>query len=174
MNDKNKRKIELMPYTPMYKEFYLKECKALEKVLRSNCIDIHHIGSTSIPKIVSKPILDILCVVHTLDGIEIFKDEFERLGLEWKGEFGIPGRLYFVRKAKDGVTHLSHIHIFEKNNEKIHDHLDFRDYLNAEEKIAKEYEKLKLELKDKFENDPESYQRGKSDFIELVLKSISS
>lgn len=174
MNTKSERKVELMPYTPMYKEFYLKECKTLEKVLRSNCIDIHHIGSTAIPKILSKPILDILCVVHTLDGIQVFKDEFEKLGLEWKGEFGIPGRLYFVRKAKDGITHLSHIHIFEKSNDKIHDHLDFRDYLNAEEKIAKEYEKLKIELKDKFEFEPDNYSKGKNEFIELVLKSISS
>jgi GrpB-like predicted nucleotidyltransferase (UPF0157 family) len=169
----SKRVVELMPYTPMYKEFYLKECKVLEKVLRSNCIDIHHIGSTSIPKILSKPTLDVLCVVHTLDGIEVFKDEFEKFGLEWRGEHGIPGRLYFVRKAQDGVTHLSHIHIFEKGNELINDHLDFRDYLNAEEAIAKEYDKLKVELKEKFSDDPSAYQKGKAQFIEMVLKSIN-
>lgn len=156
----------------MYKEFYLKECKALEKVLRSNCIEVYHIGSTSIPTIMAKPIIDILCVVHTLDGISHFRDEFERLGLEWKGEFGIPERLYFVRKAKDEVTHLSHIHIFEKGNERINDHLDFRDYLKAEPKIAKEYEKLKIELKDKFMDDPKSYQEGKSSFIEMVLRTL--
>ena len=168
------RKIELMPYTPMYKEFYLKECKVLEKVLRSNCIDIHHIGSTSIPKILSKPTLDVLCVVHTLDGIEVFKDEFEKFGLEWKGEFGIPGRLYFVRKAADGITHLSHIHIFEKGNDKIHDHLDFRDYLIAEESIAKEYEKLKIELKEKFSDNPKAYQEGKAQFIDLILENLKA
>jgi GrpB-like predicted nucleotidyltransferase (UPF0157 family) len=166
------RKIELMPYTPMFQEFYLKECKVLEKVLRNNCIEVYHIGSTAIPGIMAKPTLDILCVVHTLDGIEAFKDEFEALGLNWHGENGVEGRLYFVRLAKDGETHLSHVHIFEASNPAVADHLDFRDYLRAEEEVAKEYEKVKIEFAKRFANDPAKYTEAKSDFIQIVLKNL--
>lgn len=168
----NKRKIELMPYTPMWKQFFLQECQALEKVLRNNSINIHHIGSTAIPSIVAKPTLDVLGIVHTLDGIEAFRDEFEKVGLTWKGENGIPGRLYFVRMAKDGITHLSHVHLFERGNPLIDDHLDFKDYLNAEEEIAKEYETLKIKLKEEHGDSPELYTKAKSEFIEAVLSKL--
>ncbi len=166
------RKIELMPYTPMFQDFYLKECKALEKVLRSNLIEVYHIGSTAIPGIMAKPILDVLCVVHTIDGIDAFNREFEALGLEPRGEYGIADRRYFVRKAKDGETHLSHIHIFEKSNSLIADHLDFRDYLRAESEVAKEYEKVKIELATRFENDTKKYTDAKSEFIRIVLEGL--
>lgn len=169
-----KRVIELMEYTPMYKQFYLKECKVLEKVLRSNLIDVYHIGSTAIPKILAKPTLDILCVVHTLDGIPIFKDEFEKLGLTWKGENGLPGRLYLERIAPDGVTHLSHIHIYEKSDARIEEHLLFRDRLNQDEALAKKYEAKKIELKEKYADDPKSYTREKGEFIKVLSTGFAS
>ena len=170
----NKRKIDLIPYTPLWKEYYLKECQVLEKILKNNCKEVHHIGSTAIKKIMAKPILDILCVVHTLDKIDAFKYEFEKMGLKWMGENGLPGRLYFIRLAKDGVTHLSHIHIFEKSNTLINDHLDFRDYLNAEDQIAIEYEELKVTLQKNYLESPELYTAGKNEFIKTVLKSINN
>lgn len=170
--NQNKRKVELVPYSPVWEKYFQKESKNLSKVLRNNLVEVHHIGSTAIPKILAKPILDILCVVHTMDGIDLFKNEFQKIGLTWKGEHGIPGRLHFVRFGSDGVTHLCHIHIFEKENTLINDHLDFRDYLNAEEKIAKEYEDLKIHLKEKNGDNPNLYQIGKNEFIETVLRNL--
>ncbi|OUR98962.1 hypothetical protein A9Q84_03325 [Halobacteriovorax marinus] len=169
-----KRVVELMEYTPMYKQFYLKECKVLEKILRSNLIDVHHIGSTAIPKILAKPTLDIMCVVHTLDGIAVFKDEFEKLGLIFKGENGMENRLYFVRLAKDGITHLSHIHIFEKFDERIEEHLLFRDRLNQDESLAKKYEAKKIELKDMYGDDPAKYTEEKGAFIKILASAFAT
>jgi len=166
------RKVELVSYTPMWKDFFIKECQNLEKILRKNIVEIHHIGSTAIPSIMAKPTLDILCVVHTMDGIELFKSEFEKSGLVWKGENGVFGRLYFERLAKEGSRHLCHVHIFEKGNSLIDDHLDFRDYLNAEGEVAKEYEKLKVELKSKYSDNPALYTAAKSEFIETILQNI--
>ena len=77
MNE-NKRKVELVPHSPIWKKFFQKECQNLSKVLRNNIVEVHHIGSTAIPKIMAKPTLDILCVVHTMDGIDCFKDEFKK------------------------------------------------------------------------------------------------
>lgn len=173
MNIEENREIELVPHGPFWEIYFDKEAKGLKKILKNNALDIHHIGSTAIPKIVAKPTLDILCVVHTFKGIELFRDDFEKLGLTWKGEHGIPGRLYFVRLAKNGYTHLSHIHLFEKGNSLINDHLDFRDYLNAEEEVALEYENLKKALKDKNQKNPGLYQAGKNEFIKTVLRNLN-
>lgn len=166
------RTVELTPYSPWYKEFYLKECHFLEKILRSNLAQIYHIGSTSIPTIMARPILDVLCVVHTLDGIDRFSDEFKKFGLNPLGEYGIPGRRYFERYAKDQKTHVAHIHIFEINNPKVSDHLDFRDYLNAEPEVAKEYENLKIALRKHYPENPELYFAGKNEFTQTVLKNL--
>lgn len=165
------RVVELMPHTELWEEFFSKECMALKKVLRSNLFEVHHIGSTAIPAIKAKPTLDVLVSVHTFDGLDLFKNEFKAVGLEWRGEYGIEGRRYFVRKTSAG-THLSHIHMFEKHDSKIDDHLDFRDYLNSEAEVAKEYEKLKETLAEQFPEDLEKYTQGKSDFIKIVLDGL--
>jgi len=167
-----KRTIELVPYSPIWQNIYLRETQCLQKVLRNNLSELHHIGSTAIPSILAKPTLDVLCAVHTLDGIEAFKDEFAKLGLEFMEENGITGRLFFVRKAKDGIKHLVHIHIFKAGDERIDDHIDFRDYLNSEDEVAKAYEKIKVELKEKHEDNPALYTAAKNEFIETVLKNI--
>ncbi|WP_372655594.1 GrpB family protein [Halobacteriovorax sp.] len=161
-------KIQFLPYTPMYKEFYLKECKALEKVLRNNCIDIHHVGSTAISKIKAVPVLDILCIAHTLDGISIFEDEFNRLGLTLVKEEKGPERMIFERKSKDDGTVLSRIYIYEKSDPRIDDILDLRDYLNKNEEAAKSYEASKLE----FSKDADSYESKKSALIDVILTAL--
>jgi GrpB-like predicted nucleotidyltransferase (UPF0157 family) len=170
MNHKN---VELVAYSPAWKKYFEKEKLGLTKLLRNNLVEVHHIGSTAITSIVAKPTLDILVEVHTLDGIEAFKSEFERAGLILTDEFDREERLYFIRLAADGITHLSHIHIFDRSSEHIQNHLDFRDYLNAEIEVAKEYENLKVTLKEKFENSPELYSAGKNEFITTVLKNIT-
>ncbi len=168
-----KERNEFIPYSPHLKKYFEKERRGLEKVLKTNLIQVHHIGSTAISSIVAKPILDILVEVHTLDGIELFKSEFAHLGLTLQEGFDKSERLYFARLAPDGASHLSRIHIFEKNSEAIKDHLDFRDYLNAEPKIAKEYEKLKVNLNEQYEESPALYAAGKNEFIQIVLNNIT-
>jgi GrpB-like predicted nucleotidyltransferase (UPF0157 family) len=152
----------------MYKEVFLKECKALEKVLRSNCIDVHHIGSTSIKKISSVPVLDVLCVAHTLGGINLFEDEFNKLRLFRVKEDEALERFVFERRSQDDDTLLSRIYIYEKGDARIDDTLDFRDYLNKNEEIAKKFEADKLE----FSKDAKSYHSKKAALIEILLKSI--
>ena len=164
-------KIDLVPYSHAWKKYFAKEKAGLKKLLKNNLIEAHHIGSTAISNIKAKPTLDILVEVHTLDGIKAFQEEFKSAGLFLQES--IPERLYFVRFAPDGETHLSHIHIFDRSSEQIKNFLDFRDYLNAEPEVAKEYEKVKLTLNEKFEDSPAIYTAGKTEFISTVLKNIS-
>lgn len=164
-------KIELVPYSPAWKKYFEKESAGLKKLLRNNLIEAHHIGSTAISNIKAKPTLDILVEVHTLDGIAAFQEEFKNAGLILQES--IEERIYFIRFAPDGETHLSHIYIYDKASEQIRNYLDFRDYLNAEPEVAKEYEKVKLTLNEKFEDSPAIYTAGKTEFISTVLKNIS-
>ena len=172
MSKKNEKKVELVPHHPIWGKYFQKECQSLSKVLKNNIVEVHHIGSTAIPKIKAKPILDILCVVHTMDGIDLFKNEFKKLGLHWKGDHGAPGRLFLERLGSDGLTPLCQIHILEKGNPLINDHLDFRDYLNSEDKVANEYESLKGLLLEQQAQNPNLYNIGKNKFIETVLNNL--
>lgn len=161
-------KIQFLPYTPMYKEFYLKECKSLEKVLRSNCIDIHHIGSTAIPTISAVPILDILCIAHTLDGISFFEDEFKRLGLSLVENEEKLERLIFERRSKDGTTTLSRIYIYEKNDPRIDHALALRDHFIKNTEAAKSFESNKQS----FSQEPDSYESKKASLMEIITESL--
>lgn len=163
-----KAKIDFLPYSPMYKQYYLKECNVLEKLLRSNCINIYHVGSTAITKISSRPTLDILCVVHTLDGIMHFEDEFARVGLRVREKLNNEKRIVFERVSKDGQLVMSRLYIHDKNDPKIEDYLDFRDHLNKDEAMAKRYEQSKLD----FAKDPATYDKKKAALIELILESL--
>jgi len=162
-----------VPYNPILKKYFEKEALGLKKLLRNNFVNAHHIGSTAITTIVARPTLDILVEVHTLDGIEVFQSEFESVGLIRQYDFDPEEKLCFVRLAPDGVSHLSRIFIFDKASAQVQDYLDFRDYLNAEKEVAKEYENLKITLNDKFPLSSDLYMAAKSEFIETVLKNIT-
>ncbi len=173
MNE-TKRTIELVPYSAMWQKYYAKECLTLQALLRKNLIEAYHIGSTAIRDIVSRPTLDILCVVHTLDGIRSFEAEFQRVGLTFKAADLDSKRLLFIRQEEGGESELCHIHIIEKSSSLIDDYIDFRNYLNSEPKVAKEYNKLKTELQKEYANNPTLYTKGKSEFIQIILQNLKN
>lgn len=163
------KKIDLHPYAPMYKQYFLKECSRLEKLLRSNCINVYHIGSTAIPAISSRPTLDLLCVVHTLDGIMHFEEEFSRAGINLQKKLGDDKRMVFERTSQDGKLTLSRIYIHDKSDARIEDHLNLRDYFKQDELAAKRFEASKLV----FASDPKTYDKKKAALFNLILKSLS-
>jgi GrpB-like predicted nucleotidyltransferase (UPF0157 family) len=129
-------------------------------------LDIQHIGSTSVPGLIAKPILDIgIAIMDFEEGKRCIKP-IESLGYEYKGENGIPGRHYFVKG--DPTTH--HLHIVEIDSEEWKKNITFRDSLRKNEMLAKEYAKLKLELAEKFKYNREAYTDGKTDFVNYVLE----
>lgn len=170
--NKAKITIELVPYSSLWQKFYVKECLTLQKLLRSNLVEAYHVGSTAIVDIVTRPTLDILCVVHTLDGIRAFESEFSKVGLSFKASDLESKRLLFTRQDPKSEGELCHIHIIEKSSTLINDYIDFRDYLNAESKVAKEYNNLKLELQQKYPDTPKLYNKAKSEFIQIVLNNL--
>ena len=162
------RKIEVVDYRPEWAAMFKEEAKKIKKTLGKNCIGIYHIGSTSVKGIASKPIIDIMPVVKYLSLVDAHNKEFEALGYECRGEFGIPGRRFYA-KGGDNRTH--HIHIFEQSNQTdIQRHIAVRDYLNSHPDTAAEYAALKKKLAAEFPFDNDGYCDGKEEYMKSLEK----
>lgn len=135
--------------------------------LGDNLLAIHHIGSTAIPGIHAKPIIDMLPVVADLAAVDTQTLPLAALGYTGRGEFGIPGRRYFVRSDATGArTH--QMHVFQRGSAHIGRHLAFRDFLRAHPHVASEYSDLKRRLAAAHSDDIEAYMDGKDGFIKQV------
>lgn len=160
-------KVEIKPYNPMWKHCFEEERNLLKALLEKDAVDIQHIGSTAIPGISAKPIIDIAVGVRELnDGLKHI-EALEKHGYEFRGEAGIPGRLFFAKGSPDFRTH--HLHMVEYNSEIWANHLLFRDYLKSHNDAVEEYRNLKKELAQKFQFDRVAYTDGKSDFIQGII-----
>lgn len=157
-------KIQVVPPDPKWSDQFDAEANRIRSALGDAAVKIHHIGSTSIPNIYAKPVIDILLEVSDIEDLDNHTSEMTALGYEAKGEFGIPGRRYFRKNSETGVrTH--QIHAFESLNEGLVRHLAFRDYMIAHPLIAQAYSDLKRRLASDFPDDIEAYMDGKDPFI---------
>lgn len=150
-------------YDPRYPALYEKETGLISSILGENLVAIHHIGSTAVPGLKSKPVIDIMAAVRSLEDADGKKDELEAIGYECMGEFGIKGRRY-LRKGGDERTH--QIHVFQEGDRaNLMRHLATRDYLIAHEDVREEYGRIKEELALRFPYDIEGYCDGKEAFV---------
>jgi GrpB-like predicted nucleotidyltransferase (UPF0157 family) len=121
------RKVEVVPYQQEWGERFLTEKGLLLDAFGlASKLFIHHIGSTSVPGLVAKPIIDILAEADALDLFDKVTPKIEDLGYEARYENGIPGRRYFVRFSPEGER-LVHLHCFESTNPEVERHLVFRN-----------------------------------------------
>lgn len=161
------------PPDPDWPSEFAKAAAEVRAICAENLIEIHHIGSTSVPGLWAKPIIDMLTVVYDLDLLDRLNSQFACLRYEPMGEFGIPSRRYFRRDNPAGIrTH--QIHAFAVGSTHIERHLAFRDYLRSMPAVANEYASLKRRLAAAHPSDIEAYMDGKDSFIKeteaLALK----
>jgi GrpB-like predicted nucleotidyltransferase (UPF0157 family) len=136
-------------------------------------IELHHIGSTAIPGIAAKPVIDMLGIVPAVEALDAGAHRLAVLGYEALGEFGIPGRRYFRKNGPDGVrTH--QLHAFAVGSPDIQRHLDFRDYLRAFATEAAAYAALKQSLAERCGSDMDAYSDGKTEFIQAVERRAAA
>jgi GrpB-like predicted nucleotidyltransferase (UPF0157 family) len=158
--------VELAPYTAEWKRIFERDKARLQAAVGDHVLDIQHVGSTSIPGMVAKPIIDIGIAVRNFEQATVCIEPIERLGYEYKGENGIPRRHFFVKG--DPRTH--HVHVNEVDGRDWENQVFFRDYLIQHPGMAQEYAELKLELARRFPTDRQAYLDGKAPFIERVLR----
>jgi GrpB-like predicted nucleotidyltransferase (UPF0157 family) len=160
------RKVEVVQYDPAWVDIFQAEAEVLAIIFGEKLVAIHHIGSTAIPGIVAKPIVDILVEVRDIQEVDDLNTDIEKLGYQPRGEYGIPGRRYFVKQT--GEVHIHHIHTFQSGNPQVERHLNFRDYLIAHPLDALAYSRLKEDLAQQFPEDIDNYAMGKNDFINNI------
>ncbi len=157
------RKIEVVPYDPMWPCLYAQEAATLTEAFGDQLADIHHIGSTAIVGIYAKPIIDILPVVRDIERVNRLNPLLISLGYDPRGENGIAGRRYF-RKGTD-AAHSHHVHVFEDGHPEIDRHVNFCAYLNAFPEQAQRYSLLKQSLGAQVDHNIEAYLNGKGPLI---------
>lgn len=157
------RKIEVVTYDATWKSAYSQEKRKILNVLNNEVVDIFHIGSTSVPNLSAKPIIDILLVVKNINDIDDYNHKMYELGYVAQGENGIKNRRFFV-KGGDQRTH--HVHVFPKNERfEIKRHIAVRDYLVQHVKIAADYGSLKRKLATEYTYDSEGYCQSKDNYM---------
>jgi len=157
----------LVPHDPQWKQMFAEEERRVRAMLRDVVVDVHHIGSTAVPDVCAKPIIDILISVRDVDELDAYDDAMRSLNYEVMGEFGIVGRRYYRKDNADGHrTH--HVHAFASSSHEIARHLDFRDFLRAHRQYALEYEAVKLRLASLHPHDREQYTEGKTECIQGI------
>ena len=166
------RTVEVVPHNPAWRDVFEVEADLIANILGDNVAAIHHIGSTAIPNIYAKPIIDILVAVADMTRVDDRNLAMESLGYEAMGEFGIPGRRYF-RKCNRFGTRTHHVHTFEVGSAQIDRHLAFRDYMRTHPDEARQYSELKQKLAERYPQDIEGYMDGKDGLIKDMDKKAA-
>jgi GrpB-like predicted nucleotidyltransferase (UPF0157 family) len=157
-------KVEVVPHDPLWLDAFEAEAKRVAAALGENVIAVHHVGSTAIPNIYAKPVVDLLVEVRDIAEVDGRSLAMESLGYEVKGEYGIPGRRYFRKDNREGIrTH--HVHAFEAGSAEAERHLAFRDYMIAHPADAQRYSELKRKLAEQHPQNIDAYMDGKDGFI---------
>lgn len=167
-------KIEVIPHDPTWRDQFQQESEYIKQALGDIVTTIHHIGSTSIPNIYAKPVIDMLVEVTDITQVDQREAAMIALGYEAMGEMGLPGRRYFRKENEQGIrTH--HAHTYQQGTSEVKRHLAFRDYMIAHPEAAQAYSELKRELAKKLDiYDIEGYMDGKDVFIkEMEQRAIA-
>jgi GrpB-like predicted nucleotidyltransferase (UPF0157 family) len=167
-------KIEIVDYDPRWPALFEREAIRLRGVLDPTLIlGLEHFGSTAVPGLAAKPVIDILIAVRSLAEARIgFMGPLEGLGYLFWSENPKADRLFFVKGLPpygDRRTH--HVHVTEPDGD-IWKRLPFRDYLRSHPEAARRYEGLKRELAERFHEDREAYTSAKADFIDEILARL--
>ncbi|EIX9516955.1 GrpB family protein [Klebsiella sp. JL973] len=161
------RMLTVVDYDEMWPTLFENERYLLQMALGKVISQIHHIGSTSVPGLSAKPVIDILIEVTNLEELDRLNQAMERAGYTVRGENGISNRRYFT-KGGDQRSH--HIHAFTTGDAQIIKHLAFRDYLIKNNNIANQYALMKKNAVLLCENDTHRYSIYKADFIRKHLR----
>lgn len=161
--------VVISEYDPEWAHLFEKEKLLIQQLFMNETLLIEHVGSTAVPGLAAKPIVDIMIGVEELKLGRTLVKPLQKFGYYYVEELEkeIPERLFLFRGSVKGHSH--HIHITELTTDFWIDHILFRDYLCKYPKVAQAYGKLKLKLAKRHRTDRVAYGQAKTDFIEDVL-----
>lgn len=166
----------IQPYDPNWKTEFEQLKKVLSNELKDFTTDIQHVGSTSVPELHAKPLLDIDIILHNKTMLKQVVITLERLGYSNKGEQGIAGRFAFRQQtASTPITETTqqwqthHLYVCFADSLALKNHLLFRDALLQNQELVEQYSELKLSLLNEYGFTREEYTKRKTAFILSVL-----
>lgn len=162
-------KVELLPHSSAWAVAAEEETSRLLEAFGGSIVAVHHIGSTAIPGIHAKPIVDLLPVARRLSDLDEKEVLFLQLGYQIWGEYGIPGRRYSTFDDPATGRRKFQLHCFEAGSPEIERHLAFRDYLRANPTVAQEYDQEKHRCRELHPDNSHAYSDAKADWIAAQL-----
>ena len=164
--------VRIEPYDPEWPEKFDKERVALEEVLGADITGgIHHVGSTSVPGLDAKPVIDILVGVKDLETARSYIEPLKALNYMY-APYRSDTEAWFCKPHLARRTH--HLHLVPTGSARFRADLAFRDYLRMHPEVAEEYLALKRNLAAEFEHDREAYTEAKAEFVLRVVKRAQS
>ena len=164
--------VEIVPYDPSWPQLFISASREILAAIGDYVAALEHIGSTAVPGLAAKPVIDILVGVKNLEDAPAFLPPLFPLGYHYlpRYEAELPQRRYLERIRAGQHTH--HVHIVTLESDFFRTHLLFRDALRADPALAADYAALKIRLAAQYRTDRSAYTDGKSAFIQSVLNNI--
>lgn len=159
-------KVRLSEHDDNWFRRYEEETRLLIDIFGDEIISFEHFGSTAVPGLKAKPVIDMMCIVKDIESIDSYNKLMSSLGYEVAGEWGITGRRLF-RKGGENRTH--HIHVYQFDNPEIQRHLIVRDFLRSNPDELERYGQMKEMLARQFD-DTSSYSKAKKPFVQEMEK----
>ena len=157
--------VNLVEYNPEWPGMAARHLERLRS-LGTTLVAIHHIGSTSVPGMVAKPVIDLMPLVRDIEELDARQAEVEALGYRWHGEYGVSGRRYCTLEDQDGQR-VVQVHFYEKGSPHARRHLAFRDYLRAFPDVAADYVVEKRRACALFPDNSTAYSNEKGAWIRV-------
>jgi GrpB-like predicted nucleotidyltransferase (UPF0157 family) len=158
--------IVVVPYDPVWPATFEALREPIARALAGLAAGIEHVGSTAVPGLAAKPIIDIDVVIRTADDMDATVQHLAGLGYAHLGDLGIRGRDAF--RAPPGLPR-HHLYVCAAGSAALLAHLAFRDALRRDTRLADAYTAVKRELARRFRDDRDSYAEGKTAFVTSVL-----
>ena len=163
------RTILIDSYNSQWKTEFQKIKNMLYPYISDIIVDIVHVGSTSVPGLPAKPIIDFIIIIDSYDEFPELMKRLEPFGYQHDGDGGIPGRERIKGGLYDGFMDY-HMYVCPKHSEELRRQILFRDYLTKYPETAKIYGDLKIRLSQQFPHDIDGYTDGKHEFVENILE----
>ena len=168
---KKEKSIAIEKYNSQWSVFFENESRKIKSVMGENAVEIYHVGSTSVPYLAAKPIIDMILVTRDLNSARELLTSKE-LRYRYKGEYNLPLRDLYGKKGDFEM----YLHVHHVNNPEIELNLLFRDYLRNNEEAKKQYEAVKItaskdqNASEKVETGITKYNLLKNDLIVSILE----
>ncbi|HOQ29247.1 MAG TPA: GrpB family protein [Armatimonadota bacterium] len=160
--------VRIVDYDPAWAARYREEARVIRSALDALAVDVQHVGSTAVPGLMAKPILDIAVAVEALEAIPEVVRRLVATGYIDRGDAGRNGGYLLARESEPEVR-VVHTHLVCRDDDQWRNYLAFRDLLRGDPEIRAGYARLKRELAARFPNDRRNYTAGKEAFVRSAL-----